>query len=191
VPADYFAKPKMPEPVPASPQSEHRKSQWPLLAGLAGVVAAVAIVAAIFAKSSQSGAQSEGRSNAPLTATPAAAPPSPAPQESLTLTRQVALAVVPQEAHVYDGEKDLGTSPVLLEVEEGKTLSLSVRMEGYKELALNVDGSQPRETAKLERLPSRNLGGARPAAKKLGADAKPEPKKKGSIGGGEIVNPWD
>jgi hypothetical protein len=103
----------------------------------------------------------------------------------------VALAVVPQEAHVYEGNKDLGTSPVLLEVEEGKTLALSVRMDGYKELALMVDGSQPRETAKLERLPNRNVGVARPTAKKA-ADAKADSKskKKTSIGGGEIVNPW-
>src|SRR4029079_16698090 len=40
VPADYFAKPKMPEPVPASPASGRRKSSWPLIAGLAGVIAA-------------------------------------------------------------------------------------------------------------------------------------------------------
>ncbi|MES1184582.1 MAG: serine/threonine-protein kinase [Myxococcales bacterium] len=192
VPADYFAKPKMPEPVPASPESGRRKSKWPLIAGLAGVAAAIAIVGAIFAKSSQSRAQPEGHANAPLTAAPAVTPPT-APQEPLTLTRQVALAVVPQEAHVYQGDKDLGTSPVLLEVEEGKTLMLSVRMDGYKELALNVDGSQPRETAKLERLPSRNVGVARPAIKRGPPDVKPEskPKKKAGIGGGEIVNPWD
>jgi serine/threonine-protein kinase len=194
VPADYFAKPKMPEPVPASPASGRQKSKWPLIAGLAGVAAAIAIVGAIFAKSSQSRAQPEGLTNAPLTAAaPATPPPSAAPQESLTLTRQVALAVVPQEAHVYQGDKDLGTSPVLLEVEEGKSLVLSVRMDGYKELQLNIDGSQPRETAKLERAASRNVGVARPAPKKAGGDAKaePKPKKKGGIGGGEIVNPWD
>jgi eukaryotic-like serine/threonine-protein kinase len=192
VPADYFAKPQMPEPMPASPASGRRKSKWPLIAGLAGVAAAIAIVGAIFAKSSQSRAQPEGLTQAPVAAPPLAAPPSTAPPEALTLTRQVALAVMPQEAHVYQGDKDLGTSPVLLEVEEGKSLSLSVRMDGYKELALNVDGSQPRETAKLERLPNRNVGGARPAPKK-GPEAKPEPKpkKKGGIGGGEIVNPWD
>jgi eukaryotic-like serine/threonine-protein kinase len=190
VPADYFAKPHMPAPVPASPTHQRQKSQWPLLAGLAGVVAAIAIVAAIFAKSSQSRAQPELQAQAKAQATPSAtvAPP---PQESLTLTRQVALAVVPQEAHVYDGDRDLGTSPVLLEVEEGKTLALSVRMDGYKELELNIDGSQPRETAKLDRLP-RAGGVARPSAKKQ-PETKPEakPKKKPGIGGGEIVNPWD
>jgi eukaryotic-like serine/threonine-protein kinase len=190
VPADYFAKPKMPEPVPASPAGGHRKSKWPLIAGLAGVVAAIAIVGAIFAKSSQSRAQQEltGAKPAAVPAPPAA---TPAP-ESLMLTRQIALAVVPQEAHVYQGDKDLGVSPVLLEVEEGKSLLLNVRMDGYKELALTVDGSKPRESVKLERL--KPAGGgyvARPVAKKPPATTDPKPKKKPGMGGGEIVNPWD
>jgi serine/threonine-protein kinase len=191
VPADYFAKPKMPEPVPASPAGGRRKSKWPLLAGLAGVLAAVAIVGAIFAKSSQSGAQQELTGKKPTsveTAPPAATPP----PESLTLTRQIALAVVPQEAHVYQGDKDLGVSPVLLDVEEGKSLLLSVRMDGYKELELTVDGSKPRESVKLERL--KPAGGgyvARPAAKKPPAATETKPKKKAGMGGGEIVNPWD
>jgi len=193
VPADYFAKPHMPEPVPASPASTRRKSKWPLVAGMAGVTAAVAIVSAIFANSSQSRAQPDGATRAETALRATAAPSSPAPQEPLALSRQVALAVVPQEAHVYQGDQDLGTSPVLLEVAEGKSLSLSVRMEGYKELALNIDGSNPRETAKLEKLPARSAGIARPAPRKGGADAKPDakPKKKVGLGGGEIVNPWD
>ena len=191
VPADYFAKPKMPEPVPASPASARQKSKWPLIAGLAGVAAAIAIVGGIFAKSSQSRAQPEGLPTTAATSALTAAAPLSAPQEPLTLTRQVALAVVPQEAHVYQGDKDLGTSPVLLEVEEGKSVALSVRMDGYKELELNIDGTKARETAKLERMPSRNVGVARPMPKK-GGDAKPEAKpKKKAIGGGEIVNPWD
>jgi hypothetical protein len=162
-----------------------------LLAGLAGIVATVAIVTAIFVKSSQSRAQPEPQYQSRVETAPLATAAA-VPQESPTLTRQVALAVVPQEAHVYDGDKDLGTSPVLLEVEEGKPLALSVRMDGYKELDLKIDGSRPRETAKLDRLPRAGGAVARPAAKKV-PDAKPEakPKKKAGMGGGEIVNPWD
>ncbi len=191
VPADYFAKPHMPEPVPASPLSERRKSKWPLIAGLAGVVAAVAIVGAIFARSSQSRAQADSLVS-PKPTTVLAPPAATAAPETLTLTKQVAIAVSPQEAHVYQGNKDLGVSPVLLEVEEGKSVALSVRMDGYKELELAVDGSKPRETVKLERLAQRGGGGARPVPKKA-PEAKPEikPKKKPGIGGGEIVNPWD
>jgi len=189
VPADYFAKPHMPEPVPASPASGRRTSKWPLIAGLAGVAAAIAIVGGIFAKSSQSRAQLE-----PSVAKPASVlvPPAPtAAPEALTLAKQVAIAISPQEAHVFQGDKDLGVSPVLLEVEEGKSVTLSVRMDGYKELELAVDGTKPRESVKLERQPPRGSG-ARPVPRKapeLKADQKP--KKKGSIGGGEIVNPWD
>jgi hypothetical protein len=187
VPADYFAKPHMPEPVPASPVNQRRNSKWPLLAGLAGVAAAVAIVGGIFAKSSQSRAQPEGL------VSPKAAPVQPAPSvaavpDTVTVSKQVALAVVPAEAHVFEGEKDLGTSPVVLEVEEGKTLALTVRLEGYKDLEHSVDGSKPRETVKLEKIPTRAGFTARPVPKKpeLKAEAKP---KKGVVEV-TIVDPW-
>jgi serine/threonine protein kinase len=190
VPADYFAKPHMPEPVPASPASSRQKSQWPLIAGLAGVAAAIAIVGGIFAKSSQSRAEPDGLASAQLA--PAPAPVAP-PQEPVTLSKQVALAVVPAEAHVFHGEKDLGTSPVVLEVEEGQTIELSVRMEGYKDLALALDGSKARESVKLERLPTKTGYVPRAPSKKPTEPKATEPKskKKSGIGGGEIVNPWD
>ena len=195
VPADYFAKPQMPAPVPASPQNQRSPRKWPLIAGLAGVVAAVAIVGGLFAKSSQSRAQPEGTTARSESVSPAAAPPvvSATPSEVGVPSKQVALAVVPQDAHVFAGDDDLGTSPVLLTVEQGKPLMLTVRMEGYKELELKIDGSQPREIVRLERLPSRTAVVARPALKKAPAEVKPEPKpkKKPGMGGGEIVNPWD
>lgn len=195
VPADYFAKPHMPQPVPASPNGARApKSKWPLVAGLAGVAAAVALVGAIFAKSSQSDAKPEVATlQAPPAAPPATvAPAEPPADENVIVSKQVALAVTPPEARVFQGDKDLGTSPVLLEVEEGTSVALTVRMEGYKELELNLDGSRARESVKLERLPSRPAA-ARPAPKKAPAEPKPEakPKKKSGIGGGEIVNPWD
>jgi serine/threonine-protein kinase len=191
VPADYFAKPHMPEPVPASPSSQRRKSKWPLIAGLAGVAAAVAIVGAIFAKSSQSGAQPEGLVGAkPIPVAPAAPPL--APPENFTVSKQVALAVTPSEAHVFDGDKDLGISPVVLEVEEGKVLNLTVRMEGYKDLELPIDGSKARESVKLERLPTKAGFVPRVAPRKTpDVKAETKPKKKAGMGGGEIVNPWD
>lgn len=190
VPADYFAKPHMPEPVPASPSNQRRKSKWPLIAGLAGVAAAVAIVGAIFAKSSQSGAQPEGLAGVKPAPVLPAAPV--APPENFTVSKQVALAVTPSEAHIFDGDKDLGVSPVVLEVEEGKVLNLTVRMEGYKDLELPIDGSKARESVKLERLPTK-AGFVPRVAPKKAPDAKVDtkPKKKAGMGGGEIVNPWD
>ncbi len=191
VPADYFARPQMPAPVPATPHGGGGKSQWPMVAGLAAVAATFAIVGAIFAKSSQSGAQPELHGSAqaapPVTAAAAAMLP---PPEELTVSKQIALAVEPSEAHVFDGDKDLGTSPVVLELEEGKSLTLRVRLEGYKERELTLDGSKARETVKLERLTPRASSAPRPL-KKAGPKVEAKPKKKAAIGGGEIVNPWD
>ncbi|HEY6079883.1 MAG TPA: serine/threonine-protein kinase [Polyangiaceae bacterium] len=189
VPADYFAKPKMPEPVPASPASGRSRSKWPLIAGLAGVAAAFALVGAIFAKSSQSRAEPETLAKTPAAAPVGAAAPS-APAEPVTVSKQVALAVVPAEAHLYQGDKDLGTSPVLIEVEEGKSLLLVARMAGYKDLELTVDGSKPRESVQLERVARSGPQPARPAVKKAEPRTDAAGKKKGGIGGGEIVNPW-
>ena len=186
VPADYFAKPHMPEPVPASPVNQRRKSKWPLIAGLAGVAAAVAIVGGIFAKSSQSRAQPEGL------VSPKAVAVEPAPvaavPDTVTVSKQVALAVVPAEAHVFDGDKDLGTSPVVLEVEEGKTLALSVRLEGFKDLEHTVDGSKARETIKLEKIATPSRGFA-PRVAPRKPEAKPETRPKKS-GDSTIVDPW-
>jgi serine/threonine protein kinase len=191
VPADYFAKPHMPEPVPAAPASRRGNSRWPLIAGFAGVAAAIALVGAIFAKSSRSGAQSEAPTSpkAAQVETAAVTPPVP---EVLTVSKQVALAIEPSEAHVFEGDKDLGTSPVVLEIEEGKSVNLMVRLEGYKERELSLDGSKARETVKLERLPARAGVALRPQPKKAPElKAEPKPKKKAGMGGGEIVNPWD
>jgi hypothetical protein len=161
------------------------------VAGLAGVAAAIAIVGGIFAKSSQSDAQSEARFTKPQQAQAPAAPP---PDTNVTLSKQVALAVVPSEAHIFQGDKDLGTSPVILEVEEGKTVTLNLRMDGYEELELTLDGSKPRESVKLKKLVSRAAHvPQRLQPKKAAADprADAKSKKKPGMGGGEIVNPWD
>jgi eukaryotic-like serine/threonine-protein kinase len=189
VPADYFAKVQLAEPSPSAPSGRAPRSPWPLVAGLAGVVAAVALVGGIFAQSSQGRAQPEilptSKAESASTTVKVAPPPEP-----FTLSKQIALAVVPQAAHVFDGEKDLGTSPVLLEVEEGKSRTLSVRMEGYKDKELVVDGSEPRKSVQLERLTSRAAASARAVPKHV--DPKPEPKatKSAPLGGGDIVDPW-
>jgi serine/threonine-protein kinase len=189
VPADYFTKPQMPEPMPASPASARTPgSKWRLIAGLAAVVAAAAIGSALFAKDERARDVAQAPPKLVPSAELASASPAPNVDATFPLTRQVALAVVPQEAHVYDGEKDLGTSPVLLDVEEDKPLKLSVRMDGYKELELDIDGSKPRQTAKLERLAPRASQTARAQVKKLEAKAKAKP----SVGGNDvgIVDPW-
>jgi eukaryotic-like serine/threonine-protein kinase len=189
VPADYFARPQLPPPLPAAPPTSPPRSRWPLLLGVAGVTAALAITAGLLAK----GGRSEAPKAAAISTEPTRAPaaPEPAPQEVITVSRQVALAVEPSEAHVFDGEQDLGASPVVLSVEEGKPLTLTVRLAGYKELELTLDGSKPRETVKLERIAARPSTATRSSPRKT-PEPKPEPKpkKRAGMGGGEIVDPW-
>jgi serine/threonine-protein kinase len=198
VPSDYFKKPQMPEPLPASPEMAAPRSKWPLVAGVAGVAVAVALVAGIFAKSSTTGAQPEpARANAanpepPAPVTPAQ-PAAVTPSEPVKAPKRVMLAVDPASARVLLGDKDLGAGAQMLEVEPGKSVEVTVRLDGYKDATLTLDGSKERELVKLER--TRATAAMRPAARRP-EPKKPEPepkpvKKKPSIGGGEIVNPWD
>jgi serine/threonine protein kinase len=190
VPADYFARDPESDPQPVAASTTGGRSKWPLLAGAAGLLVALALVGSLFAQSRQSRAEPESRASSERAAATQSAAPAAA-QDGITLSKQVALAVVPQAAHVFDGEKDLGTSPVLLEVEEGKPLTLRVRMDGYKDLQLVVDGSEPRKSVQLERLAPRGGGSARAVPKH--AEVKVEPKakpKKAALGGTEIVDPW-
>lgn len=200
VPADYFKKSGMPAPVPAIPIVVRRpRSRWPLYAGIAGVAVAVGCVLAIFASSAPSTAKTPPPPVAEVPSPalePKAAAPAPAPAANdLAVIRQVALAVEPLDAHVFRNDKDLGTSPVVLDVEEGKAMDIEIRRDGYKTRTIKVDGTQPKASVKLERIPV--SGHFVPHAKtpdKTPVPAPlsaPKPKPKSGIGGGEIVNPWD
>jgi serine/threonine-protein kinase len=197
VPVDYFKKGQMPEPMPATP-SEHpgaRRSKWPVYAGLAGVLAAIAIVGGIFAKSQQSSATQPPVAvavAAPKPVEPAVSVATPAPVASAVASKEVALAVEPIDAHVFRDGADLGQSPVMVAVEDGKTVDLEIDRDGYKPEKITLDGTKTREIVKLVKAP--HAGGAAvyhpPPAKKPDA-ASPAPKKpKTGIGGSEIVNPW-
>lgn len=193
VPADYFHE-DAPVPSPAAPAVEPPRRSWSLLVGITGAVAAAVLVVGVI-RSSQSSAQPEP-ARAPLAAAstaPSEADAAPVAQDGFTLSKQVALAIVPQGAHVFDGDRDLGTSPVLLEVEEGQTRTLSVRMEGYKDKELVIDGSEARKSVQLERASRAGAGATlRPISKRAEVKADPKaPPKKASLGGSEIVNPWD
>jgi eukaryotic-like serine/threonine-protein kinase len=193
VPADYFKKvARMPEPVPATPAGV-RRSRWPLFAGVAGVCAAIGIVVAIFAKSAESTASLPSATAPASNARATAERADPAPSESASTavtpvtappnTKQVALAIEPLDAHVFEGDKDLGASPVLIHVPDGSTVQLEVRHEGYRTEKITLDGSKTKELVKL--TPVRTYHPV----------AKPKPHhgsttSKPSFGGGEIVNPW-
>jgi len=206
VPVDYFKKGGgygMPAPVPAEPGIPIVRTRWPLIAGITGSVAAIVIVAAILAAGSKSTASTQ-----PVTAvtveppktevTPPETPPAPAPSK-----KRVVLAIEPIDAHVFRGDEDLGESPVDVELEEGATAELELRREGFKTKRLTVDGSQPRQSVRMERdakvtlrapVPKARPGSGKSAAKaaeKPGSDGKGKTKPKPGIGGGEIVDPWN
>jgi serine/threonine protein kinase len=200
VPVDYFKKGQMPEPMPASP-SEHpgaRGSKWPVYAGIAGVLAAIAIVVGIFAKSQQSSATQPAPVVAAVVAAPkpvepavSVAAPAPAPLAAVA-SKEVALAVEPIDAHIFRDGTDLGQSPVMVAVEDGKTVDLEIDRDGYQPQKVTLDGTKTREIVKLVKAP--HAAGAtvyHPAPAKKPDAASPPPKKpKTGIGGSEIVNPW-
>jgi serine/threonine-protein kinase len=211
VPVDYFKKGQMPAPVPATPSSPlgASRSRWPLYGGIAGVVAAIAIVVGIFAKSQSSAAlqtptlgadaNAAAKSTSAANVANAGASPPAAPAAGAGTTpagatnpastsKQVMLAAEPIDAHVFRDGEDLGQSPVMLAVEDGKPVALEIRRAGYKSEKRTLDGNTAREIVKLDKL-TRAGAVVRTPAKR--ADAAPTGKKpKSGIGGSEIVNPW-
>ena len=124
VPADYFktgAAAGMPAPIPASPpELGFTRSKWPLYAGVAGVLTAVGIVVGIFAFGSDSTAQPDATATAAPVPPPPPLPPEPPAKPAKPSTTQVVIAIEPIDAEVFVGDKNLGSSPVLLEPRRGR-----------------------------------------------------------------------
>ncbi len=197
VPADYFKKGGMPAPMPATPETARRpRTAWPLYAGAAGVAVAVGAVVAIFVSSANSTATPQPETVPPAATSPsAAAAPKPhapvvAPKDDIAILRQVALAVEPLDARVYRGGQDLGTSPVVIEVEEGKIANIEIKRDGYKPRTIKLDGTSPKASVKLERIATPGRW-TRRTEKSPGHAPASKPKPKPNLGGGEIVNPWE
>jgi len=190
VPGDYLAKGEMPAPIPASPAGFLKTTPWPLYAGIIGICAAIGIVLAIFASSLLSAAEQAPAVNAVPTTVPAtsAAAEAPATQQVVPAVHEVILAVEPLDAHVFDGERDLGTSPVMINVTEGQPRTLRAERRGFAARALVLDGSVSKVSLNLEKIKSASPPARPPTA---APRANPPAKKKTVIGGGEIVNPWD
>jgi tRNA A-37 threonylcarbamoyl transferase component Bud32 len=200
VPVDYFMKGQMPQPVAATPSlsARSRRGRWPVYAGIAGVLAAIAIVVGIFAKSQNSAAVQTPRADLAENATTKASAPnsdrSPASAASgapAATSKQVLLAAVPIDAHVFRDTEDLGQSPVMVTVEDGRSVELEIRRDGYKSDKVTLDGSKTREVVTLDKVTrtGATYRAATPTPKR--AETTPPPKKpKSTIGGGEIQDPW-
>lgn len=195
VPADFFKKQGiMPEPLPATPAGL-KKSRWPLYAGIAGVLAAVGIVAAIFANSASSPASmppAVTQAAEPPVAQPAAPPPVEQKPVEPAAGTEVVLAVDPLDAVVFQGNRSLGNSPVVVQVPAGQTVELTVKKAGYVEQSVVLDGTEKRKAVALQPVkraaPPR--AASRAAPKPSAQDTSSKGKTKPTLGGGEIVNPW-
>jgi len=76
---------------------------------------------------------------APVAPPPAAVTPPPAAD-----VNKVTLVTFPLDAHVFDGQTDLGLMPVTLELAPGESKAVRIVRQGYVARSLRVDGSKPR-----------------------------------------------
>ena len=101
------------------------------------------------------------------------------------------IATEPLDAVIFLATaRDLGQAPVNVEVPEGKTVELQIVREGYKNARVVLDGSEGTQAIKLEKVaaPSRPN---RPTKAQPTSTPKPAAtKKRPSLGGGEIIDPW-
>jgi len=75
-------------------------------------------------------------------------PPPPAPSAVVAPppadVNKVTLVTFPLDAHVFDGQTDLGLMPVTLELPPGESKAVRIVRPGYVARTLKVDGSKPR-----------------------------------------------
>ena len=190
VPADYFnnAQTAMTDMMPATPP--RGRARWPLIAGVAGVVAAVSIVTVIMSMGRSSPAQTapDTKSNATPSATAPAtgAVPAPVVEPAKPTGKPVVVIASPLDAEVWRGTENLGKVPVTVNVPVGETVTVEVRHDGHTTQTLALDGSKPREEIKLK--PEVKVGGPMPVGKPGDKPGGKPAGKKG--GGGDIVDPW-
>jgi len=84
-------------------------------------------------------------------AVPVSAPPQAEPEGT-----KVVLMAFPADAHVFQGDKDLGIIPVNVYVKEGEKLELLVKRPGYWPRRLVVDGKPDRIVVGLKKYPFRS-----------------------------------
>ncbi|MBK8252669.1 MAG: serine/threonine protein kinase [Polyangiaceae bacterium] len=152
VPADYFKQPST-ALVPATPPTP-RKS-WPRIVWIAGAVAAVGLVGGIFAIASSTNG---GTTPTATVSTPMPTDSVTAPTTSSAPTTQTAAAAPKMIAVLLDSDPSgdatiAGKPPVhlpdIIQVEEGKTVSVEIKRQGYEPVTVELDGKKLKEMVKL------------------------------------------
>jgi serine/threonine-protein kinase len=177
VPADYFRSSHMPPSVPGTPP--RRRQPWPLYAGVAGVGAAVLIVGVILVGSALTKADGGPKpivsNEAPVHTTPVQTATTTTRMELPPTLHPVAVATDPSDAKVLRDGNEL-KPPVLLELKDGETATLTISRPGWVTQTVTVDST---ESSKLVKLVA--AAGPRPTA---------TTKPTGGGGGGEFGDPW-
>jgi len=187
VPADYFRSSAMPAPVPAEPA--YRPKRWPLytfIGAVATVVSTIGIV--VVAKISSSKAQTMASpaaviAPAPPSATATAVPvpvatvvPTATASAQVAVTREVLVSVVPADATISRGGRELGQPPLALHLADGEIASLQISRKGYRTKTVTVGSNEPKVTFTLEPTAVPKAGQpAKPAAPDLGIDDVGDP----------------
>ncbi len=80
----------------------------------------------------------------------------------------VDVVLSPIDAHLFQGDRDLGMMPLRVVVPDGKAMTLSVRREGFQTARVLVDGKQTRLAVSLQRDPGIRLDLAPPTTTAAG-----------------------
>jgi serine/threonine-protein kinase len=69
----------------------------------------------------------------------------------------VALVLSPIDAHVFDGNDDLGTMPISIQLGQGEVATVEVRREGFSSQKVLIDGTRSKLIVQLEPIPGADL----------------------------------
>lgn len=69
----------------------------------------------------------------------------------------VALVLSPIDAHVFDGNDDLGTMPISIQLGQGEVATVEVRREGFASQRTLIDGTRSKLIIQLEPIPGADL----------------------------------
>jgi hypothetical protein len=165
----------MPAPVPAEPFG--RPARWPLLATIGAVATLVGVMGVVVVvKSTTSRAQTPSPATG-ITAPPAAvalppssaAPHGPEPAPVALAKHQVLVSVSPSDAMIARDGKELGQSPVALELVDGEKAVLVLTRKGYRPKTVTVVPSDTKPSFALEPAAASAPKGPAPKPASVGA----------------------
>jgi eukaryotic-like serine/threonine-protein kinase len=174
VPHDYFKQGAA--IVPATPPEPPRKRSrivWVATASAAGAIATLILIISSIVRSSPPPPPPPVTAAITAPAPPPTVQPDPPPLKKAT----VILVAFPDGATGHVGDQAIPL-PTTIDVEEGKTVSVEIRLDGYDTEKVELDGKELRKTVRLTKA-ARNPKIPRGTPKKDGGTSDPA-----------IRNPW-